>query len=147
MAAPDISDPYESTTVDELLPKTLRSPARGAAGRSRFGGLLWLVASTPIVALVLLLSMALRVWITDGSWPVRNVPDPKDLGFHNTVTVVAILASFPAAIAVPILAVAGTRFSRRRIPLWPLAAGILGFAVLFVVLRADLFGLGDWIGD
>lgn len=115
--------------------------------RTALAAALWVLASIPTVALGLLLSMAVRVWIVDGAWPARNQPDPKELGIHNSVTVVVILASFVAVLGVPLLALAGSRFSRRPIPLKPLALGLVGFALLFVVLRADVAGLGDWIGD
>lgn len=148
MAGSDLTDSPESDNIDDLLSRTLRSGGAAAKPRrSPFGTLLWIVSLVPVAALLLLLSMALRVWIADGAWPERNQPDPKDLGIHNTVTVITILASFPAAIVVPILSLAGSRFGRGRTPFGPLILGIIGFAVLFVVLRADVAGLGDWIGD
>lgn len=148
MAAPDLSNSYESESVDALLPRSLTTPVLGTrTGPGGIGRALWAVSWIPFVALALLLSLAVRVWITDGAWPARNAPDPKDLGLHNTATVIAILASFPAAVGVPLLALVGRRFSDRRISLLPLAVGFIGFVTLFIVLRADVAGLGDWIGD
>lgn len=148
MAGSDLADSPESDDIDRLLSGTLQSGIGAARPRrSLLGTALWALSSVPVVALLLLLSMAVRVWIADGAWPERNQPDPKDLGIHNTITVLTILAAFPAAIVVPILSLAGPRFGRDRTPLVPLALGIAGFVVLFVVLRADVGGLGDWIGD
>ncbi len=148
MAGRELTDSPESDNVDDLLSKTLqRASVATRPRRSRFGMLLWALSSIPVGALVLLLSMAVRVWIADGAWPERNLPDPKDLGVHNTITVLTILASFPAAVVVPLLSLARSRFGRGRTPLGPLLLGVIGFVVLFVVLRADVAGLGDWIGD
>ncbi len=148
MVGPDLANSPESDDVEDLLSKTLRSQTSTVKPRrTPLGVLLWVLASVPTAALLLLLSMALRVWVGDGVWPQRNAPDPKDLGIHNTITVVTILGSFAAVLLVPVFALISTRFSRGRTPLGPLLLGLTGFAVLFVVLRADLAGLGDWIGD
>ncbi len=115
--------------------------------RSRLGWLLWLLSLVPVTALGLLLSMAVRVRLEDGVWPVRNQPDPKDLGLHNTVTVAAILLSFVVVLLIPLIALAGHFFGRRPVPIIPPLLAVASLAVLFVILAADIGGLGDWIGD
>lgn len=123
------------------------SPAPTASATSWFARLLWLLSLVPAAALALLVSMAVRVRLADGLWPVRNQPDPKELGIHNTVTVAAILASFVVVLLVPLLALAGHFLGRRRVPVAPPLVAVAGLAILFVVLAADIGGLGDWIGD
>ena len=107
----------------------------------------WSLAALPTAALGLLLSMAVRVRLDWGAWPVRNQPDPKDLGLHNTITVAAILGSFAAVVVVPLLALAGSVLGRRRAPVWPPVLAVAGFVLLVVVVRGDLGGLGQWIAD
>ena len=108
---------------------------------------LWALASLPVVSLLLLLSMALRVRLADGAWPVRNMPDPKTLGIHNTITILGFVGSFAAVILVPVLTLAAFLFGQKRTSIRPVVLAIVGFVVLFLVLRLDLGGLGDWIAD
>lgn len=115
--------------------------------RSILAVVLWLLALLPGAALALLLSMAVRVQLDDGVWPVRNQPDPKDLGLHNTITVVAILASFVAVLIVPLMALGAYFLGHKRIPVKPPVVAVVSLAVLFLILVADLGGLGEWIGD
>ena len=148
MSAPDLTHQAVPADVDSLLSKTLSAePVNQRARRTPLSIVLRVLSAVPVTALVLLVSMAVRVWITDGAWPERNAPDPKDLGVHNSATVFMILASFPAALLVPLLSLITARRGAGRTPIWPLLVGIVGFAVLLVVLRADVAGLGDWIGD
>jgi hypothetical protein len=109
--------------------------------------MLWALAALPVVSLLLLLSMALRVRLADGAWPVRNMPDPKTLGIHNTVTIIALLGSFVAVILVPLLTLAVFFLGQKRTSNRPVLLAIVGFVVLFLVLRLDLGGLGDWFAD
>jgi hypothetical protein len=115
--------------------------------RSWLDRILWLLSLVPVAALGLFVSMAVRVRLTDGVWPMRDQPDPKNLGFHNTVTVAAILASFVVVVLVPIIALAGFFLGRRRVAFLPPLVAVAGFAVLFATLAADVGGLGEWIGD
>lgn len=101
----------------------------------------------PTVALALLLSMALRVWSSTDAWPVRNQPDPKDLGLHNSLTVVAILGSFAAVLVVPLLSLLGVAVGWRRPSARPIVVGLIGAVALYGVLWLDIGGLGEWIGD
>lgn len=131
---------------DELL-TTVGESAVVKPGRSWLNRLLWVLSFVPLTALGLLLSMAVRVQLQDGAWPARNQPDPKDLGLHNTVTVVAILVSFIAVLAVPLIALAAHFLGRRRVPVVPPVLAVVSLAALLLVLVADIAGLGDWIGD
>ncbi len=114
---------------------------------SVLGVVLWGLSLVPVAALGLLLSMAVRVRLADGRWPTRNQPDPKDLGLHNTITVLAMLASFVVVLAVPILALVASLAGRPRIPVQPPIVAVAGLAALVIVLVGDLGGLGTWIGD
>jgi hypothetical protein len=105
------------------------------------------VASVPALALALLCSMAARVWLTDGAWPRQDQPDPKDLGLHNTVTVWFIVGSLAAVVLVPLGSLVTLARGRRPVSPWPLTVAVGLFALLFLVLWADLGGLGDWIAD
>jgi amino acid transporter len=123
----------------EPAPTNRRSPA---------STLLWGLAAIPSAALALILSMAVRVRIQSGSWPIRNQPDPKDLGIHNTITLLAILASFVAVVAVPMLSLA--LYFRRRdraVPYAPPLVAVVGLIALFALLAGDIGGLGEWIAD
>ncbi len=115
--------------------------------RSLVTGLLWLLSLIPAAALGLLVSMAVRVRLDSGVWPVRNQPDPKDLGIHNTVTTVAILVSFVAVLLVPLIALVAYFRGHRRIPVKAPIFAVVSLAILFAVLVGDVGGLGDWIGD
>lgn len=101
----------------------------------------------PGVALLLLATMAIRVRIADGRWPSRDQPDPKDLGLHNTATVLSIVASFVVGVAVPLLAIWLFAARRRSIPIGPPIVAAVGLAVVLLVLRGDPWGLGQWIAD
>lgn len=109
--------------------------------------ILWALALVPVLSVVLLLSMAIRVRIGEGVWPTQNQPDPKTLGLHNTVTIGALLGSFVVVILVPMLTLAAFFLGQRRTSIKPLAVAIIGFVVMFAILRLDLGGLGDWIAD
>lgn len=136
----------EDADLERLL-QASRSGDRSGGGRSKLAAGLWAVGSVPVVALLLLGSMAVRVRLADGAWPVRNQPDPKDLGFHNTATIVAMLASFLAAVLLPLGTLAAFFSGYRRVPIGPTVLAVVGFAALFLTLRADIGGLGDWIAD
>lgn len=150
-------DGVDSMTGDgaQLIPDELDALLAGSAPRSADAAanswvakVLWALASVPTVALGLLLSMAVRVRLQDGVWPVRNQPDPKDLGIHNTVTLLAILGSFVVVLLVPVLSlVAYFTGPKRRVPASPPLVAIVGFAVLVVVLVTNVGGLGDWFAD
>ena len=119
-----------------------RKPPNSMAQRA-----LWTLASVPVLSLLLLGSMAIRVRLADGVWPVQNAPDPKTLGLHNTFTIIGFIGSFAAVIAVPILTLAAFLLGQRRVSISPLVLVTVGFVALFLVLRLDLGGLGDWIAD
>ncbi len=123
---------------DRLVPRV---------SRSWLSIVLWALGSIPAVATMLLLSMALRVRLSDGAWPVRNEPDPKELGIHHTITELCIVGSFLVAILVPIIALVGYGTGRRRLAVTPLLVAAVGFGVLMLILRADPGGLGRWIAD
>lgn len=108
---------------------------------------LWLLASIPTISLGLLLTLALRVRLADGAWPIRNQPDPKTLGFHNTLTIIGFLASFVVVVIVPLITLAAFALGQRRTSIRPVILTALGCLALFLVLRLDLGGLGDWIAD
>ena len=134
---------------DALLDASAGGPSPGGVRRwSALGVILWVLGLVPVAALALLLSMAVRVRLVDGRWPTRNQPDPKDLGFHNTITVLVTLASFVVVLVVPVLAlVASLAGHRGRIPVKPPVVAVAGLAALMVVLVGDIGGLGTWIGD
>lgn len=134
--------------IEDLLSAAGSGPGRlNRRRQSPVELVLWALAAIPGLGLILLGSMALRVRLADGAWPVRNQPDPKDLGLHNSITLGVILASFVIAAVVPLLALGAFMSGRRRISAGPPLLAVGGFIVLFVVLRSDVGGLGDWIAD
>ncbi len=135
--------------IERLLGGTTKGHRSGArSGRASLVGRgLWALAAIPWLALLLLASMALRVRLADGAWPSQNQPDPKELGIHNTITVVAILASFAVALLVPLGALVAFSTGHRPVPVRPPVVAVVGFAAVLLVLWADVGGLGDWLAD
>ncbi|MGH1492196.1 MAG: hypothetical protein ACRBK7_22885 [Acidimicrobiales bacterium] len=136
----------DQAEFDELL-SAAGAQSQPVRRRSWLSGLLWALSLVPTAALALLGSMALRVRLDDGVWPIRNQPDPKDLGLHNTVTIMVILASFVVVLLVPLIALAGYFSGNRRVPVAPPVVGVVTLAILLAILVGDLGGLGEWIGD
>ncbi len=139
-------------------PASRRSGGAGAAaGPTRSGPLggrpavvdrlLWALAAVPAAAVLLLASMALRVRVADGIWPTRNTPDPKTLGLHNTITVLLIVASFVAAVVVPLATAGAFAAGHRRVPVGPLLTSLVSIVILVGVLWLDPGGIGQWIAD
>lgn len=149
MTAPEVAGSQSDPTG--LVPDGQQTPVGGsrvgAGQRSPLAVVLWTLGSVPAAAMALLLSMAVRVRLADGAWPIRNEPDPKELGFHNTATIVVILVSFASVVVVPLLTIVLARSKSRRLPIGPLLLNLVGFILLVVILRADVGGLGNWIGD
>ncbi len=136
------------TDFEELLAAATGSAASVRKPRATMIDRLLLAFSLiPALSIVLLASMAIRVRLADGSWPTVNQPDPKTLGVHNTVTIAAIVISFVVVVLVPIVTLAAFALGQRRISIRPLVASIVGFVVMFAILRLDPGGLGAWIAD
>lgn len=130
-----------------LLRQTTGTTSPRGARRGLLNPVLWALAAVPSLALFLLLTMVVRVRLSDGVWPSRNQPDPKELGIHNTLTLVAIVCSFLAVVAVPLIALASASVRRRWPDVRPILFGLIGVLVLYGVLRLDPGGIGDWIAD
>ncbi|MEM9564310.1 MAG: hypothetical protein AAGA93_16930 [Actinomycetota bacterium] len=109
--------------------------------------LLWALAAVPTAALLLLASMVLRVRLADGAWPTRNAPDPKTLGLHNSVSVLAIVVSFVVAAVVPLATAGAFAAGHRRVPIGPLLTSLVSIVILVLVLWLDPGGIGQWIAD
>ncbi len=136
------------TDFEELLTAATGNAASVRKPRATMVDRLLLAFSLiPALAVVLLMSMAVRVRLADGVWPVTNQPDPKTLGVHNTVTIAAIVASFIIVVLVPIATLAAFALGQRRISIRPVVMSIVGFVVMFAILRLDPGGLGAWIAD
>lgn len=146
-AGQDIEGSAPRRDLEDMLDAVQPGGRRRRRRPSAVEWVLWAAAAIPGGALALLLSMAVRVRLADGRWPSQDQPDPKDLGLHNTLTVFLIVASFAAVVLVPLGSLAAFAAGRRRLSLGPLAAAVGLFAILFVVLWADVAGLGDWIAD
>lgn len=136
------------TDFEELLSAaTGEAAAVGKPRRTMADRVLLVLSLVPTAAVALVLSMAVRVRIAEGVWPVQNQPDPKTLGLHNSLTIAAIIGSFVIVILVPILTLVAFALGQRRTSIKPLIVATIGFIVMFAFLRLDLGGLGDWIAD
>ena len=81
------------------------------------GLLLWALAVMPVMALLLLVSLAVRVRLADGAWPEFNAPDPKTLGIHYTLAVAGFIAAFASVVLTPVGALVG-HFTGRKVAPW-----------------------------
>lgn len=143
----DEIDPAMSDEIEELFDASVTSTKKIRPPLGRSGRLLWAVALVPALALLLLLSMVVRVRLADGAWPSYNNPDPKELGLHYTISIVAFLGAFVAAVMAPILALVAFLRGHRSVTIAPLAVAGIGFVVYLLVLRLDVGGLGAWFAD
>lgn len=136
------------TEFEELLSAATGTDVRvGSPRPSLLSRALWALASLPLVSLLLLFSMAVRVRLADGAWPTRNQPDPKDLGIHNTITVLAVVASFAVVLIVPLAALAARLLGHERSPVKAPVLAVAGFVVMLLFIRVDIGGLGSWLAD
>jgi len=150
---PDIESHSRTETASDRDFEELLSAATGqpiqprSPSSSTVGKLLWALAAVPLMALVLLGTMAVRVRLAEGYWPTQNQPDPKELGIHNSITVAAIVASFAVVLLIPLIALTARLLGQARTPVRPPILAVAGFVLMMLVIRADLGGLGDWIAD
>lgn len=142
------SDTASDSEFEDLLTAATGTSLKSPKPKmSVIGRVLWALAALPFASLLLLGSMAVRVRLADGAWPMRNQPDPKELGIHNTVTVLAVVASIAIVLIVPLLALAARLLGQERTPVKPPIVAIVGFVLMLLVIRADPGGLGSWLAD
>lgn len=108
---------------------------------------LWAFASLPIVASLLLASLAVRSRLANGSWPSIDNPDPKTFGVHYDLALVGFIAAFAAVLIVPILALVAFVTGNRRVTIRPMIVAFLSFALYFLFIRIDIGGIGEWFAD
>ncbi len=125
---------------------SIGSDGAGPIGRI-IDRVLWGLAAVPVAALALLASMVVRVRLADGAWPSRDQPDPKDLGWHNSVTAVAIVASFLVVVLVLGLTGLAAVAGHRRVVVVPLLLAVGAVVILAAILWGDPGGIGQWIAD
>lgn len=141
-----VSEVHPPPGGDEIRRGPTTARARRRVDRL-IDGVLWALAALPGLALMLLGSMVLRVRLVDGAWPAPNQPDPKELGWHNLVTGLAVVASFLAVFVVPALTAAAFARGHRRVVIGPLVASVVLTVALALVLWGDPGSVGQWFAD
>lgn len=117
------------------------------------------LALMPVGVLVLLATLVLHAWLRTGEWPhprsgnpfdgseVASSIDPKELGAHYSVVVMAVLGMVVfAPIALGWLLVTAWKRSWRPHPAY-LALYVLGVTTWFMMTALDLGGVLRWMVD
>jgi len=108
---------------------------------------LWVLALIPLAEILMFFSLVLRVRIGEGHWPSYGNPDPKELGFHHTLTWILLLGAFAAVITVPVAALTARLSGYRQVQWAPVLFVVASFTVTLVFFRSDVAGLTDWFAD
>ena len=123
-----------------------------AGERRKVQGLIWFLATLPVLAFLTLFSFALRARWSLGRWPSYSNPDPKDLGFdfHYWLSGLTLNVSVLAQVLLTVLAIVSWAGWLRAYRWSAFLAALVCTATLCLligVLWLDPVGLMEWYVD
>lgn len=103
----------------------------------------------PIINLILLLLLILHSYILYGRMPTYGNPDPKTLNFTYQLFFISLMILIFSFLYYPYLIFRLVYFKglNRKAILKNVCLYLIGFILLLVIFRIEIYNLGEWIAD